>query len=369
MQQAMLLDESVSPAIERYPLVGTQKDIRYYGTRAKSVLNDPNTTGMEFWSINPYIGCAFGCAYCYARYAHHYVMERAAASPDAGTPLHDDLGELPPWLSFERRIFVKRNAPELVRAALRSGSRTLAALRDGETVTVGTATDPYQPAERIFRVTRGVLEVLAEPGRLSVVIITKSPLVTRDVDVLARLAQRSRLTVHVSIITADRELARRLEPRAPTPESRLRAVRRLREAGIDVGVNIMPVLPGITDHPALLTDVVRQITEAGATHIHCCSLRLRASARRRYLPFISGEFPQLAERYRSAFADDHEMSPRYQEGLRRFVSGLCRRFGIHYGSRGAEDRGGAQTSEALERETDDERPAPPAPPPQLELGL
>jgi DNA repair photolyase len=368
MQQAMLLDESLYPAAERYPLVGTQKDIRYYGTRAKSVLNDPNTTGMGFWSINPYVGCAFGCAYCYARYAHHYVMERAASSPDAGTPLHDDLGELPPWLSFERRIFVKKNAVELVRAALKPGSRTLAALRDGETVTIGTATDPYQPAERVFRITRGVLEVLSEPGRLSVVIITKSPLVTRDVDVLARLAQRSRLTVHVSIITADRELARRLEPRAPTPESRLRAVRRLRESGIDVGVNIMPVLPGITDHPALLTDVVRQIAAAGATHVHCGSLRLRASARRRYLPFISGEFPQLAERYRSAFADHPAMSPRYTEGLRRFVSGLCRRFGIHDVSRAA-DEGGARENEALERESDEERPAHPVPPPQLELGL
>ena len=167
---------------------------------------------MGFWSINPYVGCAFGCAYCYARYAHRYTAERlaTAAEHDEADALPTD--ELPPWLAFERRILIKREAPALLRRALaRPG--TLDALHH-ERVVIGTATDPYQPAERRFRITRGVLEVLAEQRDIGVTIITKSPLVTRDVDVLTRINERSLLSVHVSLITVDRELARMLEPRA-----------------------------------------------------------------------------------------------------------------------------------------------------------
>ena len=165
------------------------------------------------------------------------------AADDDGTPL-------PPWLAFERRILVKREAPALLRRALAGRSARVQRLLSGEeALVVGTATDPYQPAERRFRVTRGVLEVLAEHPGLRVVIITKSPLVARDVDVLARIARHSSLSVHVSLITLDRALARRVEPRAPTPESRLRAVAQLAAAGVDVGINCMPVLPGITDRP------------------------------------------------------------------------------------------------------------------------
>ncbi len=149
---------------------------------------------------------------------------------------------LPPWLAFERRILVKREAGALVRRAL-SRPACYAALQR-ETVVIGTATDPYQPAERRYRITRGVLEVLAEQSGLSVTIITKSPLVTRDIDVLTRIAARSQLRVHVSLITVDRDLARRLEPRAPTPEARLRGIARLRANGIEVGVNVMPVRIG-----------------------------------------------------------------------------------------------------------------------------
>ena len=172
------------------PVVAEQKDIQYFAATPRSVLNGPKATGMGFWSINPYVGCAFGCAYCYARYAHRYTAERlaTAAEHDAGDALPTD--ELPPWLAFERRIMIKREAPALLRKALaRPG--TLEALHH-ERVVIGTATDPYQPAERRFRITRGVLEVLAEQRDISVTIITKSPLVTRDVDVLTRINERSR---------------------------------------------------------------------------------------------------------------------------------------------------------------------------------
>jgi len=344
-QQVLSLSEAMQ-APPRHPVVGTQKDIRYYGTTARGVLNPPETTGMGFWSINPYVGCAFGCAYCYARYAHRFVMERAAAraeedgAGEEGGMREGDLEELPPWLAFERRIFVKRNAADVLRQTLRgrrrSSTDSSGTLGRGEAIVIGTATDPYQPAERSFRVTRSLLEVLAEARRLRLVIITKSPLVTRDIDLLARIAQHSRLTVHLSLITLDRELARRIEPRAPTPEARLRALERLREAGIDVGINLMPVLPGITDHPGALAALVRRIAEGGATHVNACALRLRSTSRKRYIPWIREEFPELGDRYTAAYAGGHQIHDRYREGLRRFLRAECRKAGVPYGA--PEDR-------------------------------
>src|SRR5437868_9439443 len=242
------------PAYEResrqLPIIGEQKDIRYYASPAKSVLNGPETTGMGFWSINPYIGCAFGCAYCYARYAHRYVMERAATDDKMVDALGEAYNKLPPWLAFERNIFVKKNAPEILSRTLRFGSDRHLKLLDGESIVIGTATDPYQPAERRYRVTRGLLEVLSEHPGLSVCIITKSPLITRDIDLLSRINRISDLSVHISLITLNRDPARRIEPRAPTPESRVRALSRLRDAGIEAGISFMPVPPGITDNPS-----------------------------------------------------------------------------------------------------------------------
>ncbi|MDQ6633495.1 MAG: radical SAM protein [Gemmatimonadota bacterium] len=312
------------------PVLGEQKDIRYFGTTPRSLLNGPGTTGMGWWSINPYVGCAFGCAYCYARYAHRYIGERLAAHPfDVDGEPHSETEELPPWLAFERRIFVKRGAGALVRRALLKPSILAGIQRHG--VVIGTATDPYQPAERRFQLTRGVLEALAEHSGLTVTIITKSPLVTRDLDLLARIAERSRISVHVSLITVDRELARRLEPRAPTPEARLRGIARLRAAGIEVGVNVMPVLPGITDGPAQIDALVRALAAANASYVGACALRLRRTARDRYIPFIEAEFPELAERYRRAYARGHQVNERYREGLRERFAAVCAEHGVAYG--------------------------------------
>jgi DNA repair photolyase len=326
------------------PLLGEQKDIRYFGTTARSVINSPTATGMGFWSINPYIGCAFGCAYCYARYAHRYAAERTAATPPNVQGANEDGEELPPWLAFERRIFVKRDAGALVRRALRRPA-TLTGLRN-DGVVIGTATDPYQPAERRFQLTRGVLEALAEHSGLRITIITKSPLVTRDLDLLARIAGRSRLSVHVSLITVDRELARRLEPRAPTPEARLRGIARLRANGIEVGVNVMPVLPGITDAPEMIDALVRRVAAANASYLGACALRLRRTARERYLPFIEAEFPALASRYRGAYAHGHQVNERYREGLRERFAAVCARHGVAFGRYyETEDDGGENPEE------------------------
>ncbi len=314
----------------RLPLIDVQKDIRYYATASRSVLNGPAATGMDFWSINPYVGCAFGCAYCYARYAHRYSIERLgdAGSEVAATGDAAVRETLPPWLAFERRILVKREAPSLLRRQLASATRLDDLRKQG--LVIGTATDPYQPAERRFRLTRGVLEVLAAQRNLHLTIITKSPLVTRDVDLLARIAERSSISVHVSLITADRELARRLEPRAPTPEARLRAIARLRSHGIVVAVNVMPVLPGITDAPELVDSLVRAVANAGASYLGACALRLRRTARDRYLPFIEAEFPELASRYRRAYGKSHQVSEHYRDGLREHFAAVCAKHGVEF---------------------------------------
>ena len=300
------------------------------------MLNNPKATGMGFWSINPYVGCALGCAYCYARYAHRYAAERleTAARLDGGDTLPTD--EMPPWLAFERRIMVKREAPVIVRREL-GRPATLHALKH-DTVVIGTATDPYQPAERRFRITRGVLEVLAEQTGIGVTIITKSPLVTRDIDVLSRINERSRLSVHVSLITIDRELARCIEPRAPTPEARLRGIARLREHGIAVGVNVMPVLPGITDAPEMIEELVIALKRANASYVTACALRLQPAARDRYLPFIASAFPELASRYARAYARSHQVGEAYRTGLHNRFVAVCAQHGLAFGRPGGGER-------------------------------
>ncbi|MEO5580394.1 MAG: radical SAM protein [Gemmatimonadaceae bacterium] len=328
LRQQGLFGEAFERESRMIPVIGEQKDIRYYSSMAKSVLNGPETTGMGFWSINPYVGCAFGCAYCYARYAHRYVMERAADDDRMGNGLSQRFDETPPWLAFERNIFVKQNAPEVLSRALRQGSDKHLGLINGDAVVIGTATDPYQPAERRFKVTRRVLEVLTEHPGLTVVIITKSPLITRDIDILSRLGRHSDVSVHISLITLNRELARRIEPRAPTPEARVRALGRLREAGIDAGINCMPVLPGITDNPSDLEALVKRVSEAGATYVGACALRLQSSARKRYLPFIEQEFPHLAERYRNTYANGYQAGDKYRAGLAEFFDRLCVKYRV-----------------------------------------
>jgi len=236
-----------------------------------------------------------------------------------------------PWLAFERRIFVKQNAADVLRRTLRAGSERHLALLKDETIVIGTATDPFQPAERRFRITRAVLEVLAEHPGLSVAIITKSPLITRDIDVLKRIQRHSSLTIHLSLISTDRELARKIEPRAPTPDARLRALARLAEHGIEVGINVMPVLPAITDHPDALEDLVKSVKERGAAYVNACALRLRSSARARYLPFIEQEFPQLARRYWATYAFDHKVSATYSERLKQRMRSICERHSVPYG--------------------------------------
>ena len=357
MHPASLFDIHTDKRLRRdgLPILGEQKDIRYYATRAKSVLNGTDVTKMGFWSINPYIGCAFGCAYCYARYAHRYVIERSVTAHPEHRQLREAFETLPPWLAFERQIFVKENAADVLRQTLRHGSDKHLKLLQGEGIGIGTATDPYQPAERRFRITRGVLEVLAEHEGLTVWIVTKSPLVTRDVDLLRRIQRHNDISVHISLITIDRDLARRIEPRAPTPDARLRALARLREHGIDAGINVMPVLPGITDHPDQLEPLIKAVSAAGGCRISACALRLRSAARQRYLPFIEKEFPHLANRYRATYGHSPHAGDRYRAGLREYFRKVCARHGVQFGHDDEAD------------DADESQPA--ATSPQLELAM
>ena len=221
------------------PLVRERAEVEFFNLTARSALNRESSGRMPFaWTLNPYRGCEFGCQYCYARYTHEFM-------------------EMWDSREFESKIYAKTEAPELLRAELREG-------RDkGLPIALGTATDPYQPAEKQFQITRRMLEVFGEFTGLSVSITTKSMLVVRDLDLLRTLAARHRFSVHMTVTTLDERLARQLEPKAPAPAKRLEAVRALADAGIRVGVNLMPILPGLNDAPRSLEALARQAAEVG----------------------------------------------------------------------------------------------------------
>lgn len=305
-------------------------DERLRGTKfvtldSRSVLNSPEQTGMDFWSINPYVGCEFGCTYCYARFAHRYVVERAHGAGRLGDDQLPEYRGANGWEAFEQRIFVK----EGIRTALRADlQRFYRSAQRHAPIVIGTATDPYQPAERRFRLTRLVLEELAMCEGLSVGIITKSPLVARDIDVLQRLEQRNDLEVHISLIALDAGLVRVLEARSPTPAARLRAVTRLTQSGVNAGVIVAPVLPGISDDVERLDTLFAAARAAGARYVTASPLRLYPGIRDRFLPILDEHFPHLAERYRRAYAGRGAAPKTYAQALTRRVTKLQRKYGF-----------------------------------------
>ena len=288
-----------------------ERGTRFVRLAVRSVLNSPATTGMGFWSVNPYVGCEFGCTYCYARDTHRYTIERTGQQRRE-----------PAWLDFEKRILVKTEVAEVL-------ARTLDPARIGQaSLVIGTATDPYQPAERRFRLTRAVLEVLLQHRGLSIGIITKSPLVTRDLALLQALSGRHELTVNISLATLDAGVARKLELRSPVPSARIRALRRLTAGGIHAGLLVAPIVPGITDDRAGLSRLMGAAKEAGAHYVVGSALRLGPSARQRFLPVLSQEFPRLAERYREHYAQSDSASRAYQAALTRRLVELQREHGF-----------------------------------------
>ena len=274
-------------------LLEAKSEVRYFEIATRSVLNR-TTPNMPFrWTINPYRGCEFGCKYCYARYTHEFMgMEDGR--------------------EFESRIYAKAATAEILRRELRTTPR-----RDG--IAIGTATDPYQPAERRFGRTRALLEVFATEKGRRVSITTKSDLVARDVDLLREVARRNVLSINITVTTLNRRLARLMEPRAPRPDLRLAAVRTLSGAGISVGVYPTPILPMITDTEEHLDAIARAAHQAGAQYFGGGLLFLMPSAKKVFFPFIQERFPKLALRYQKLYASGAYLGGEYKALLRERV--------------------------------------------------
>jgi len=252
--------------------------VDYFDLLVREILNRSEAKNLPFdWTINPYRGCELGCVYCYARSTHGFFE---ATSP----------------ADFETRIFIKRGAAEKLSQRLRKSD-----LR-GQTIAIGTATDPYQPAERHFGVTRSLLEVFTRVEGLHLAITTKSPLVLKDLDLLAELDRKHSIEIHISITTLDRELARKLEPAAPDPQARLHTVERLAEAGIAVIVNCMPVMPGINDGEVELAPLFAAAVAAGAVDVQQQALALPSATRDKFFPWLKAEFPHLVGIYQRLYA-------------------------------------------------------------------
>jgi DNA repair photolyase len=273
-------------------------NVEYFTLTSKTLLNRcVSRRAMPFtWTINPYRGCEFGCRYCYARYTHEFM-------------------EMRDGLDFERKIYVKQHAASLLRHDLRR-------VKPEEAIALGTATDPYQPAERRYEVTRGILEEFSRQRGFELGIVTKSNFIERDLDLLEEIARANKLSVHITVTTLDADLARILEPRAPRPDLRLEAVRTLRRAGLRVGISCSPVLPGITDSPEDLESVIRAAAEAGADYVFANPLFLKPCSAAIFLPFLEQNFPHLVENYRRRYRDRAFLSPIYAKQLSQLVRSL-----------------------------------------------
>jgi DNA repair photolyase len=266
--------------------------VEYREEPCRSALN--RVQGMGFkWSLNPYMGCVHRCTFCYVR-----AFERRADR-------------------YGRSIRVKTNVAEVLRRELARASW------EREIVAIGAATDPYQPAEGRYRLTRACLEVLAEyanPARL----ITRGPMIVRDVDVLTRLASRASFAVTFSVPTIDHDIWRRTEPGTAPPHQRLRALRTLVDAGIEANVGMAPILPGLSDKPELLADVVRAAREAGATGVWANLLHLQPGTKEHFLAALERDWPELLPRYEELYRSSGYLKKADAEPTRELVRDLVR---------------------------------------------
>src|SRR5437867_10694412 len=251
------------------------------------------------WSLNPYLGCAHACSYCFARAYHARYRER-------------DVGE-----AFERNIEVRTNFVDRLRNELRR--------RPQGSVAIGTATDPYQPIEGTYRLTRGCLEALVD-FPMPTGIVTKGPLVVRDIDVLQRLDAKTDLTVYFSVPCVDEEVVRKTDPGTAPPRQRLRALRMLRDAGIDAAVLCMPVLPGITDSEESLDRAAKAASEAGATAFRHRPLKIDVEIREYFSDFLATEFPVLAPRYAELYRGSVHPTKDYERDLEERVRRVRSRY-------------------------------------------
>lgn len=275
--------------------------VAYREEPCRTALN--RVRGMPFaWSLNPYTGCAHRCTFCYVR-----AFEARADRPS------DD--------RYGRSIRVKVNVAEVLRRELRRASWRR------EAVAIGAATDPYQPAEGRYRLTRSCVRELAD-ARTPFSIITRGPLIRRDLDVLTWAARRARVHVSVSIPTLDARIWRSTEPGTAPPRQRLEAVRALADAGLDVGVALAPVLPGLSDDPDLLADTVREARAAGARGMWANVVYLRPGTREHFLEALAAEWPELAPTYEALFAGRAYLPSALVDPVRDRVRALASGLGL-----------------------------------------
>jgi DNA repair photolyase len=309
----MAKTENLFPILDSTPLVGLARTAaeaeldstgcltEYRPLPSRSIVNKTvSKRGLPFThAINPYRGCEFGCQYCYARYTHEFL-------------------ELPPD-EFERKIYFKQNAAWLL-------SQELKRLKPGTEIAIGTATDPYQPLERKLGVTRSLLEVFAQTGGFKLSIITKSALITRDVELLKAVARLNQLSVSFTVTTTDRKLARILEPRAPRPDLRLKALAEVRKAGIRAGVNCAPLLPGITDLRSSIEDVARAAAAAGACYLFAGALFLKPCSLPTFFAFVREHFPQQLAAYERRYGNSAFVSAEYRKRMAELVESIRARY-------------------------------------------
>ncbi len=291
-------------------LLEEKRRVEYRNLPARSYISKCPNPDLPFqWTINPYRGCEYGCKYCYARYTHEFMELRGEDS-------------------FETQIFAK----QWNRAAFAAELRRIPL---EQCIAMGTATDPYQPAERRFGITRRMLEVFAVHARdQGIWITTKSDLVARDADLLQSIARRNNeVSVNITITTVDRDLARALEPLAPRPELRLQAVRTLAEAGVFVCVNCSPLMPLINDSEQQMDAVAKAAREAGAQALWANVVFLKPCAKAVFFPFLAERFPAALKRYQQHFQGGAHLKGPYVEMIRERVQRVKARHGFANQSR------------------------------------
>ena len=255
---------------------GQYRGLTFHETEARTILNHVPGSYLPFeWTINPYRGCSHACVYCFARPTHEY--------------LGFDIGE-----DFDSQIVVKINAVELTRAETAPGRWA------GDPIAMGTNTDPYQPAEGKYRLTRGILEVLTE-RRNPFSLLTKSTLSLWDIDLFSEAARHTDITVSFSIGTLDPAVWKETEPGTPHPQRRVEAIAKLTEAGVRTGVLIAPIIPGLSDHPDQVAQVQAACRDAGASSIHTIKLHLRPGVKDHFMGWLGGAHPELVERYEALY--------------------------------------------------------------------
>ncbi|MGC2657159.1 MAG: radical SAM protein [Bryobacteraceae bacterium] len=280
-----------------------KRAVEYRSLPTRNWLNRCHSNRVPFqWTINPYRGCEYGCKYCYARFTHEFLERHGS----------DD---------FETEIYAKEWDRRAFLAELRS-------LKTGDVIGIGTATDPYQPAERRFGLTQQVLDAMLMLRGMRIYLTTKSNLVARDATLLKNLSMHNDVRVTVTVTTMNRKLARMLEPNAPRPDLRIQAVAALIEAGVDAGVLASPVLPLLTDSEENLEAVAREAQKAGAVRFGAGVLFLKPAASRVFFPFLSDKFPQYLGRYRASYAAGPYLKGIYPERISKLVDTVRQRVGM-----------------------------------------